>query len=54
MRESSIGMLTPGSGFIGITSNTEYTIANTSVTNFSVTWSDSATWYWEMMTDAIQ
>jgi hypothetical protein len=53
-QQSSYGTLTPGSGFTGITSNTEYQIASTSVTNFSVTWGDSATWYWEMMADAIQ
>ena len=53
-QQSSYGTLTPGSGFTGITANTEYKIVSSQVTNFSVTFGDSATWYWEQMADAVQ
>jgi hypothetical protein len=52
-QQSSYGTLTPGSGFAGITANTEFKTVGSPVTNFSVTWGDSATWYWEMIADAI-
>ena len=52
-QQSSYGTLTPGSGFTGITANTEFETVSSPVTNFSVTWGDSATWYWEMIADAI-
>jgi hypothetical protein len=53
-QQTSYGTLTPGSGFTSITPNTDYELAASPVTNLSVTWGDTATWYWEMMADAIQ
>jgi hypothetical protein len=53
-QQTSYGTLTPGSGFTGITANTQYQVVNSSVTNFAVTFGDTATWYWEMMADAVQ
>src|SRR5438094_3557853 len=59
-QQSSFGTLTPGPGFSQIFSNgpgwsaEEYQIVNATQTNLTVTYVDDATWYWEIMGDAVQ
>jgi hypothetical protein len=52
-QQTSYGVLTPGPGFIGGPSNTEYEFATSAVTNFPVTFGDNYVWYWEEIADAI-
>ena len=59
VQQSSFGVLTPGSGFTTIISTggwsalSEYQPATSPVTNFPVTFGDSASFYWEVIADAI-
>src|SRR5438094_3219135 len=59
-QQSSYGTLTPGPGFTQIFSSgpggsaEEYQIVNAPQTNLTVTYVDDATWYWEIMGDAVQ
>ena len=59
-QQSSFGTLTPGPGFTQIFSSgpggsaEEYQIVNAPQTNLTVTYVDDATWYWEIMGDAVQ
>src|SRR5437867_7958872 len=58
-QQTSYGTLTPGPGFTQIFLNgaglaVEYQTANSPQTNLTVTYVDDATWYWEIMGDAVQ
>jgi hypothetical protein len=59
-QQSSYGVLTAGSGFSTIIqggtgrATTEYEILNSVENSFQVSFGDSATWYWELIADAIQ
>jgi len=59
-QQSSFGTLTPGPGFTQIFSSgpggsaEEYQIVNAPQTNLTVTYVDDETWYWEIMSDAVQ
>ncbi|OLD14059.1 MAG: hypothetical protein AUF79_02900 [Crenarchaeota archaeon 13_1_20CM_2_51_8] len=57
--QSTYGVLSPGSGFTLISTGggysvSEYAVVNSPVTNFPVTFSDGANWYWEVIADAVQ
>jgi len=57
--QSTYGVLSPGSGFSLISTGgrysvSEYTVVNSPVTNFPVTFGDGANWYWEVIADAVQ
>jgi len=56
-QQSSYGTLSAGSGFTilipGI-AYSEYKTSNSPVSNLQVTFGDTATWYWEQITDALK
>jgi len=57
--QSTYGVLSPGSGYTLISTGggysvSEYAVVNSPVTNFPVTFSDGANWYWEVIADAVQ
>jgi hypothetical protein len=52
-QQTSYGVLTPGPGFIGAPSNTEYEFATSALTSFPATFGDNYVWYWEEIADAI-